>query len=163
MANSLSVAEQMALQINDKILDIGNKGFAAQTASVFKLVYHKFRDVNGVEVDRPDHAAHQLVRGCHIAGRDGVKLGCETDDGGCPARISPHGVLGFIDIGIDARQRAVVTDRAGQYQGNVLFQTGVNNAVADVIVMDQVFKRSGGAGTVNGFDMMVMAVFTAAF
>ena len=97
----------MALQIHDKILDIGNKGFAAQTAPVFKLVYHKFRDVNGVEVDRPDHAAHQLVRGCHISGRDGVKLGCETDDGGCPARISPHGVLGFIDIGIDARQRAV--------------------------------------------------------
>lgn len=82
MANSLSVAKQMTFQIHNKILDIGDKGLAAQTAAVLKFVHYKFGDVNRVEIDGPDHAAHQLVRGRHIAGRDGVKLGRETDDGG---------------------------------------------------------------------------------
>ena len=80
MANSLSVAKQMTFQIHNKILDIGDKGLAAQTAAVLKLVHHKFGDVNRVEIDGPDRAAHQLVRGRYVAGRDGVKLGRKTDD-----------------------------------------------------------------------------------
>ena len=119
-------------QVDDEILDIGEYRLGLGRTAVGQLVGAELRHVDDVKIDRADRAVGQdLIAGGHIAEGDGMELGRHGDHRRRLPGMDPHQVLRFVDIADGLRQRAVVTDRAGQDIGNVVFFTGVHDAVVD--------------------------------
>ena len=81
-----------------------------------------------------------------------------ADHGGCRADLVAHGILRSIYIAVYRRKRAVIADRAAQNVGHTVFFAAVDDAVVDFFFADKVGDAAVMAHTVDGFQMIVVAV-----
>ena len=108
--------------IYHKILDIGNDALGRQVASVSHLIHRKLGYIHRIKIhlaDRP--VRHHTERRGHIARCNGVEGRRHTDDCRRFADTASHGILPFIYICINLRQRSVVADGTHQDKGNFFF------------------------------------------
>ena len=87
-----------------------------------------------------------------------MQHGGQTDDGGGLLDQPAHGGRALVHVAVDLRQRAVVADGAGQYEGNAVFDDAVHDAVVDVVVFDEAGNGAAAAHLVDHVQMVVMAV-----
>ena len=70
----------------------------------------------------------------------------------------PHGALAAVGVADDLGQRAVVADGAGQDERHVVLYDAVDDAVVDVIVLDELRDRAAAAHLVDDVQMVIVAV-----
>ena len=153
----MSKAQALA-DVDDKVLYVGDDAVGGEAAAVCQLVDGELGDVNTVEIDLSDRAVRQDAVGRrHVAGRDGMEHRRHADDGGRFADLGAHGVLRFIDIAVDRRERPVVPDRTGEYIGHMVFLTAVDDAVVNVLLLDELRDAAIVLHAVDGIEMVVVA------
>ena len=77
--------------------------------------------------------------------------------GGVPNLVA-HGVLGVIHVGKHGRQGAVVPDGAAQHIGDVVLLQAVDDAVVDVLFLNELGHGAVVAHPVQEVQVVVVAV-----
>lgn len=95
------------MEIHHKILDIGDNGLRTEASPVFKFIHYKFGNIHGIKKHRTDHTINDLIRRGHIAGGNGVKLGCQANHGSGFFGMDSKSILGIINIGINSGKMVV--------------------------------------------------------
>ena len=102
---------------DDEVLDIGENGPGREGAAVGQFIDGEFRHVHGIIIDRPHViVCHDVIRGHHISGGNGVELRGEGNYGGCTPCKGPHAILCLISITDDFRYGAIIPDRPRQHE-----------------------------------------------
>ena len=80
-----------------------------------------------------------------------------TDDCRRFADTASHGILPFIHICVNLRQRSVVADGTHQDKGNFFFHTAIYNAVINPFLFDKGRNRAVVFYLIDRIDMIIMA------
>ena len=87
-----------------------------------------------------------------------MQHGGKADDRGGFAHAVPHGVLRPVHVRVDRRQGTVVPDGACQHVGHAVLFAAVNDAVVDVLRLDELRHAAVSAHAVDGIQMVIVAV-----
>ena len=148
--------------VDDEILYIGDDSVRCEGAAVSQFVDREFGNIDTVEVNLAHRAVGKYAIGrSHVAGCDGVKHRGHADDGGRLPDLGTHGILRLVHVSVDWRKRAVVTDRARENVGNMIFLTVVDDAVVDVFLLDELPDAAVVSDPVDGVEMIVMPEWLA--
>ena len=68
----------------------------------------------------------------------------------------PHSGRALVGVGIHLRQRTVVPDGAGEHKGNMVLHTAVDDAVVNVILLDELGNGAAAADLVQHIQVVVV-------
>lgn len=149
-AVALSCYPQPARHQRDKILHIRDNRGGGKAAAIQKFVDYKLVSINCIKIEWANFSIRHNAEGRrHISSGYRVQHGSKTDD--CctfPHKLT-HLRLSFVDVANNLRQRTIIADRPCQNDRYVVFDTAIDNAIINSVIIDKRGNRSAAAYLVD--------------